>query len=165
MLETIVEQLTEHGEISAVQTRTLLMCSVEELSAAADVVGETADLVAEGALEQAAARLGDCTETAERVQGYWLNLDAVPGGTHFEVVVRSAEFLAAYYDLDGVSDDKLNAWATSENWRERLVCAWFVRDKNSDRSRALREALAADNFQDDDGIYLVREGAGYYPVD
>jgi DNA gyrase/topoisomerase IV subunit B len=139
------------------------MSSVEEIGEAGDAIGEATDYVLEAMLEQAVVNLGDFMGVADRVATYWLQIEAVPGGTHYEVVVRSAEFLAAYHQARGVSHEELSRWAASEDWRQRLVCAWTVRDDDREAAAQIRDKLATDPFQDDNYFYLVREGAGVYP--
>ena len=162
-IQSLASALMGDESLQAEQIETLLMSSVEELSGAADSIGESADYVLEAMLEQAAVYLADSMAAAQRVQSYWLTIAAVPGGTHYEVVVRSAEFLAAYHQARGVAPEELSRWAASEDWRQRLVCAWTVRDDNREAAVQIREQLATDPFQDDNYLYLVREGAGHYP--
>ena len=162
-LEWVAQSLinTDKGP-SEEALRLIVFSSVDEVTQAADTVGESADYVLESALEKLADRQLDTDDIIERVRSYWLRIEHVPGGTIYEIAVRSAEFLAAVHRRQGMSERVLENWSTSPDWRERLVCAWSVRDATDPVSQSIRIQLAGDPFQDDDGIYLIREGAGHY---
>ena len=162
-LNSIVEKLMADESVESGNVKALIEATVDDLGKAGDAIGESTDYVIEKMLEVAAASVGDFLESKSRVEEYWLCLDHVPGGgTPYEVAVRAAEFLAAYHKKEGLSDEALQQMANHEDWRKRLVCAWTVRDTEGDNAVALRAQLAQDAFQDDNGIYLVREGAGVY---
>ena len=93
---------------------------------------------------------------------YWLYVDHVPGGSIYEVAVRCAEFLAAYHRTQNISVQTLETWSRSDDWRQRLICVWCVRDGEAIQTVHIWTSLANDTFQDDEGFYLIREGAGHY---
>ncbi len=141
--------------------RALVEASVAELAPAADAAGESLDYVLEAMLEAVARQPTLLASVRPRIADYWLQLDAVPGGTHLEVVVRAAECLATAHTASGTGLDTLEAMATDHDWRQRLVAAWTLRDRTDPDAVRLREGLALDPFEDDDGAFLVREGAGF----
>ena len=162
-LESIIEDLMAGDrQLTADELRFVIGCTVDEVAAAADSVDETPDYVLESALEQVAQGRGELADLAHRVSTYWLYVEHVPGGTIYEVAVRCAEFLALHHRKEGLSAQTLENWSTSDDWRQRLICAWAVRDDEQAHCIKIRSALANDAFQDDEGIYLVREGAGHY---
>ena len=40
--------------------------------------------------------------------------------------------------------------------------AWTVRDRNDDLASSIKESFSKDPFEDEDGCFLIREGAGFY---
>ncbi|MDA9872309.1 hypothetical protein N9D42_02575, partial [Candidatus Thioglobus sp.] len=50
--------------------------------------------------------------------------------------------------------------AESDNWTDRLVCGWTIRDNNSSFAKEIKAQFANDKFQDDNGFFLVRESIG-----
>jgi hypothetical protein len=161
-VNSIVEKLMADESVESGDVKALIEATVDDLGKAGDAVGESADYVVEKMLEVAGASVGDFLELKSRVEEYWLYLDHVPGGSPYEVAVRAAEFLAAYHKKQGLSDEVLQQMVNYEDWRQRLVGAWTIRDTEGDNAVARRAQLAQDPFQDDNGIYLVREGAGAY---
>ena len=162
-IESLVERLMAgEAPLSLGELHTLLFSSVEEIANAANDVDESTDYVLEAALEQLAGQAQVSAELVARVESHWLYIDHVPGGTSYEVAVRCAEFLAQKHREKGISDTNLETWAGSHDWRVRLVCAWCVREAAEGTARTIRAQLAQDPFQDDDGMYLIREGAGHY---
>ena len=157
-----VAALMAEEALPAADLRALVEASVEELDPAADQAGESLDYVLEAMLEAVASQPALLQTLQSRIADYWLQLEAVPGGTHLEVVVRAAECLAAAHTAAGTGLDTLAAMATDPDWRQRLVAAWTLRERTEREAVRLRETLALDPFEDDDGAYLVREGAGVY---
>ena len=153
----LIEERAEPAEVEA-----LVLASVEALCEAAEAVGETGDYLVEKVLECAATHLETLPDIEGRVADYWLQIEHVPGGAHEEVVVRAAELLAEAHEGRGISDQALAALSTHASWRQRLVAAWVVREREDPHACALRARLAQDPFTDDSGVFLVREGAGVY---
>jgi hypothetical protein len=159
-IHSILDRLDAMEALSGEDLLTLLNAEVEEISEAADEEGIMTDLSLEAMLEQLAG--GEITEPiADRVRNYWMQLDELPDGTPtFELIVRCAELLAKKNLQDGITVAEISSLARSEDWKERLVAAWTARDQEGDEWQAIRESLAEDPFEDDNGIFLVREGAG-----
>ncbi len=153
----LMEDRAEPSEVEA-----LVLCSVEALCEAADGIGETGDYLVEKVLECAATHLEALPGVEGRVADYWLQIEHVPGGAHEEGVVRAAELLAEANEARGISDQALADLSTHASWRQRLVAAWIVREREDPHASALRERLGQDPFTDDNGVFLVREGAGVY---
>jgi hypothetical protein len=40
--------------------------------------------------------------------------------------------------------------------------AWTVRDRNDELASSIKESFSKDPFEDEDGCFLIREGAGFY---
>jgi len=140
---------------------TLLHLECEEIASLAEENGETADYVIESIIEAAGGREELLSTEKERIRNYWMELTEVPGGTHFEIVVRCAEFLAKQLG-DADSDiSEIRQLANSSDWKERLIAAWYVRDEEGDEETEIKDLLKNDPFEDDNGIFLVREGAGF----
>jgi len=157
----VVAALMADETLAEPDLRALVEASVADLEPAADAEGESLDYVLEAMLEAVASQPALLATVHGRIADYWLRLDAVPGGTHLEVVVRAAECLAAAHTAAGTGLDTLEAMATDRDWRQRLVAAWTLRDRTDPDAVRLRAGLARDPFEDDDGAYLVREGAGF----
>jgi hypothetical protein len=160
-LQSILEQLDAQEEVSQEQLFILLNTDAEEISEAANESGITLDLCLEAMLEQLANQ--EVTEpTADRIRNYWMQLDELPDGTPpYELTVRCAELLARKHLQDSTPASIISGLSKSEDWKERLVAAWTARDESGPEWEAIREYLAEDSFEDDNGNFLVREGAGF----
>lgn len=160
-IHSILESLDAMEELSGEDILTLLNSDVEEISEAADESGITLDLSLEAMLEKLCEQ--DLTEPIiERIRNYWLQLDSLPDGTPtYEIIVRCAELLAKKHLEVGTSASEIKELSTSENWKDRLIAAWTARDQQGPDWESIREYLAEDSFEDDNGNYLVREGAGF----
>ena len=90
-----------------------------------------------------------------------MEITEVPDGTHFEIVVRCAEFIAKHKSLVECEISEIKNLAESSDWKDRLIAAWYVRDHGGEEERTIKTQLENDPFEDDNGIFLVREGAGY----
>ncbi len=161
-INSIVNALIEDEAATTAEIKFLINSSVETLSKAADDAGEEVDYLVEKLLELAADDIPNFQDTKAHIENYWLKIDDVPGASFYEINVRSAEFLAAINNLNEIDTENLEAMSKSEDWRVRLVCAWTVRESESTSIDKIKERLAADDFQDDNGLYLVREGIGNY---
>ena len=157
----VVNKLVEEDDASPDEIKFLVNLDIHDLADAADEAGEECDYLVKKILELAADDLSNFLDVKERIEIYWLALDEVPGGTNFEINVRAAEFIAKCNIEEKVSIEVLENMAKAQNWRERLVCAWTVRDSESEIAIKIRESFANDQFEDDNGIFLVREGAGF----
>ena len=90
-----------------------------------------------------------------------MEITEVPDGTHFEIVVRCAEFIAKHKSLVECEISEIKNLSESGDWKNILIAAWYVRDHDGVKERAIKAQLENDPFEDDYGIFLVREGAGY----
>ena len=52
--------------------------------------------------------------------------------------------------------------ADSENWTDRLVAGWMIRDRDDDFALRIKSILCNDLFQDDNRNFLVRESIKEY---
>ena len=100
----------------------------------------------------------------------WLTLEEIPGGTPREINVRAAEFLTASCPKTGIipypedhsfSLETVRDLLASDDWKARYLGALITREHFAEESATLLESLAEDPFEDEDGIFLVREAAGF----
>jgi hypothetical protein len=140
----------------------LLNLTADEIAGLAEQAGEAADYAIEALVEEASTRDPLLTSLASRIKDYWLVLEDVPGGTPFEIAVRCAEFLAKALRLQGAPLSQIQGLAQSAEWQDRLVAAWYVREDGREEAVLIKNLLKEDTFQDDNGLFLVREGAGFY---
>jgi len=161
-INNIINSLFDDEEGTIVEIKSLINSNVENLIAAVDEAGEEIDYLVEKFLEFASNDIENFQDCNERVENYWLQIKDVPGGTSFEINVRAAEFLAALNNINKINTRELEIMSKSEDWRVRLVCAWTVREDDSSAVADIKEMLSSDDFQDDNGLYLIREGTGNY---
>ncbi len=76
--------------------------------------------------------------------------------------MRCAEFLAALNINNDISNIDLQSLASSDNWIDRLVAGWTIRDRDDDFAISTKNILCDDLFEDDNGNLLVRESIGEY---
>ena len=148
--------------LSDEQISLLLNLSCDDIANLADQAGEASDYAIEALIEEASTRDDLLTSLQSRIKNYWLILDGVPGGTSFEVAVRCAEFLAKSLRRQGAPVSQIQALAQSDKWQDRLVAAWYVREDDRQELVSTKNLLKEDTFQDDNGLFLVREGSGFY---
>ena len=162
-LEGIFHSLVEEGadSLPSDDLSTLLKLDCNEIASLAEANGETPDYVIESIVEAAAQREELLVSEVARIRNYWMEITEVPDGTHFEIVVRCAEFIAKHKSLVGCEISEIKNLSESGDWKNRLIAAWYVRDHDGDKERAIKAQLENDPFEDDNGIFLVREGAGY----
>ena len=73
------------------------------------------------------------------------------------------EYLAQLNNgIEPISDKDLQLLSTSESWQERLEVAWTVRNQSDEVASSIKELFSNDPFEDEDGCFLIREGAGFY---
>lgn len=82
------------------------------------------------------------------------------GGVPYELKIRCAQFMGSYYNEIGIDEIQLKKLAESDNWTDRLVCGWTIKDNNSSFAKEIKAQLENDEFQDDNGFFLVRESIG-----
>ena len=61
---------------------------------------------------------------------------------------------------NNMSNDEIKTLSTSKEWPDRLVAGNMVSGLETEFARSIRQALAEDDFQDDNGFFLVREAVG-----
>jgi hypothetical protein len=112
----------------------------------------------------------DLVNVSRLVAENWLTLENIPGGTPREINVRAAEFLTTaspktgtvpYPEDHPLSMETVRELLSSEDWKSRYLGALLAREHFADDSAALLEPLSQDPFEDEDGIFLVREAAGF----
>ena len=112
----------------------------------------------------------DLAQVSRLAAENWLSLEEIPGGTPREINVRAAEFLTAVSPKTGtvpypedhpVSLETVRELLSSEDWKARYLGALLAREHFAGESAALLEPLSDDPFEDEDGIFLVREAAGF----
>ena len=162
-IEDIFQSLVEEDveSLSSDEISALLKLDCGEIASLAEANGESPDYVIESIVEAAAQRKELLVSELARIRNYWMEITEVPDGTHFEIVVRCAEFIAKHKSLIGCEISELKNLAQSSDWKDRLIAAWYVRDHGGDEEKAIKAQLENDPFEDDNGIFLVREGAGY----
>ena len=161
--KNIFQQLVEEDveSLSSDDLSTLLKLDCDEIASLAEANGESPDYVIESIVEAAAQREELLVSEMARIRNYWMEITEVPDGTHFEIVVRCAEFIAKHKSLVGCEISEIKNLAESSDWKDRLIAAWYVRDHGGEEERTIKTQLENDPFEDDNGIFLVREGAGY----
>ena len=160
--QEIVRRLMAGGEVTHAELNSMLAASVDSFTPYADAIAEPVDYVVEALLERAASEPAAFVELRGRIAEYWLKLEEIPGGTVYEAIIRAAECLAAIDRLAPLDMEVLQSQSRDPDWRQRLVAAWTLRGDTEPESRAVRDLLANDPYQDDNGLFLVREGVGVY---
>lgn len=161
-ISDLVRRLMAGESLTPAEVSALLRESVASLAVAADQSGESTDYVIEAMLERVTSMPAEFVALRQCIESEWLGIDSVPGGSIYEVVVRAAESLAAINRLAPLQFEVIQAQASDPDWRTRLVAAWTLRDEKTGANQAVRDQLARDSFQDDNGVFLVREGVGVY---
>ena len=161
-LSNALELLSE-GDATSETIRVILNSDMNDIVAAAEEMGEETDYVLESALEKAKELAEELRNLKELVRNRYLLLDTIPNGTAKEINVRAAEYLAQLNNgIEPISDKDLQLLSTSESWQERLEVAWTVRNRSDEVASSIKELFSNDPFEDEDGCFLIREGAGFY---
>ena len=161
-LSNALELLSE-GDATSETIRVVLNSDMNDIVAAAEEMGEETDYVLESALEKAKELAEELRNLKELVRNRYLLLDTIPNGTAKEINVRAAEYLAQLNNgIEPISDKDLQLLSTSESWQERLEVAWTVRNRSDKVASSIKELFSNDPFEDEDGCFLIREGAGFY---
>ena len=140
----------------------VLLADWETIQSECEKFGEEVDYLVEQALERLTENPASSLHMIDRIAEYWLELDNVNCSEPFEIKVRCAEFLAAFYDPSNITNDELQCLAESDIWTDRLVAGWAVRNRTDEFAIKMKHTLSLDPFEDDNGIPLVREASGYY---
>jgi hypothetical protein len=155
------DKLLADEDVSVTEINALIDSDVGEVSDAAEQAGDQTDYLIERFLEYAAENIDEFANAKDRIEGYWLQVEDIPGGSHYEINVQAAEYIAAHNLKNQVSVEDLKLMSQSDDWRVRLVCAWTIRDMEGDIVSQIRDQFENDPFEDDNGLFLVREGAGF----
>jgi hypothetical protein len=109
---------------------------------------------------EAAERLG-CSEASlsEQFAARWLEGEVV--GCGFETKVRASEVLAAWSVRANEPRTVVLKRLKSKRWEHRMWAARIVRLAGWEDAEKVLAPLKKDPFEDDNGIYLVREAAGF----
>jgi len=164
--EGFFRRLMDDEDVSTAELDSALLLSVEDISQHAEDIDEEADYTVEKLLEVVAEQLqsfnqGQRQHIERRAWDYWLQLDRIRGGTAREANVRAAELLAELIKANGVETLTIREWVESNDWRNRLVTAWTLRDSTVPEHLQLIDVLRGDRFEDEDGFRLVRNGTAF----
>ena len=163
-LENVIKNIIDDS-VETDDVNTLLMASASDIENIIINKGEEPDYIIEKALEYATENISDCKKLFDSISTKWLGLETLNGAEPFELKVRCAEFMGSYYNEFGIDEKKLTKLAKSDNWIDRLVCGWTIRNNNNSFAQKLKAQLENDKFQDDNGLYLVREAIGIHEDD
>ena len=145
---------------------TLVMASVSDIEDICEDKGLEPDYIIESAIERATDQVSDYKNLFDSISTKWLGLEVIQGGgVPYELKIRCAQFMGNYYNEFGIDEIKLKKLAESDNWTDRLVCGWIIRDNNSSFAKEIKAQLENDKFQDDNGLFLVRESIGIHEDD
>jgi hypothetical protein len=164
-LENAIQNIDDDSfEVDDVNT--LIMASVSDIEDICEDKGLEPDYIIESAIEHATDQVSDYKNLFDSISTKWLGLEVIQGGgVPYEIKIRCAEFMGNYYNEFGIDEIKLQKLAESDNWTDRLVCGWTIRDNNSSFAKEIKAQLANDKFQDDNGFFLVRESIGIHEDD
>ena len=157
-LEEAVEQLI-NDDFDMAAVATVINSSASDIASITESHGEEADYQIEKAIESISEP--EAASLVPRIKSYWLSLKDLDGASEpFEIKIRCAELLARVNLSNKMSNDEIEKLSKSKDWTDRLVAGNMVSDLETDFGQSIREALAEDDFQDDNGFFLVREAVG-----
>ena len=159
-LENAIQNLDDLSyEVDDVNT--LIMASVSDIENICGDKGLEPDYIIERAIERATDQVSDYKNLFDSISTKWLGLEVIQGGgVPYELKIRCAQFMGNYYNEFGIDEKKIKKLAESDNWTDRLVCGWTIRDNNASFAQKIKAQLANDKFQDDNGFFLVSESIG-----
>jgi hypothetical protein len=157
-LEEAVEQLI-NDDFDMAAVATVINSSASDIVSITETHGEEADYQIEKAIESISEP--EAASLVPRIKSYWLSLKDLDGASEpFEIKIRCAELLARVNLSNKMSNDEIEKLSKSKDWTDRLVAGNMVSQLQTEFGQSIREALAEDNFQDDNGFFLVREAVG-----
>ena len=163
-LENAIQNLDDLSyEVDDVNT--LIMASVSDIE---NICGDKElepDYIIERAIERATDEVSDFKNLFDSISTKWLGLEALNWAVPYELKIRCAQFMGNYYNEFGIDEIKLKKLAESDNWTDRLVCGWTIRNNNASFAQKIKAQLENDKFQDDNGLFLVRESIGIHEDD
>jgi len=159
-LENAIQNIDDDSfEVDDVNT--LIMDSVSDIENICGDKGLEPDYIIERAIERATDQVSNYKNLFDSISSKWLGLEVIQGGgVPYELKIRCAQFMGNYFNKFGIDEIKLKKLAESDNWTDRLVCGWTIRDNNSSFVKEIKAQLENDKFQDDNGFFLVRESIG-----
>ena len=159
-LENAIQNIND-GSIGVDEVNTLILASVSDIENICGNKGLEADYIVESAIEHASDAVAEYKNLFDSISMKWLGLDLIQGGgVPYEIKIRCAQFMGSYFNEIGIDEKQLKKLAESDNWTDRLVCGWTIKDNNSSFAAEIKSQLENDEFQDDNGFFLVRESIG-----
>ena len=159
-LENAIQNIND-GSFGVDEVNTLILASVSDIENICGNKGLEADYIVESAIEHASDAVAEYKNLFDSISMKWLGLDLIQGGgVPYEIKIRCAQFMGSYFNEIGIDEKQLKKLAESDNWTDRLVCGWTIKDNNSSFAAEIKSQLENDEFQDDNGFFLVRESIG-----
>ena len=159
-LENAIQNIND-GSFGVDEVNTLILASVSDIENICCNKGIEPDYIVESAIEHASDAVSEYKNLFDSISTKWLGLDLIQGGgVPYELKIRCAQFMGSYFNEIGIDEIQLKKLAESDNWTDRLVCGWTIKDNNSSFAKEIKAQLENDEFQDDNGFFLVRESIG-----
>ena len=159
-LENAIQNINDDS-FGVDEVNTLIMASVSDIESICGNKGLEPDYIVEAAIEHATDEVSEFKNLFDSISTIWLGLEVIQGGgVPYEIKIRCAQFMGKYYNEFGIDEIKLKKLAESDNWTDRLVCGWTIRDNNASFAQKIKDQLANDMWQDDNGFLLVSESIG-----
>ena len=159
-LENAIQNINDDS-FGVDEVNTLIMASVSDIERICGNKGLEPDYIVESAIECATDQVSDYKNLFDSISTKWLGLEVIQGGgVPYELKIRCAQFMGSYYNEIGIDEIQLKKLAESDNWTDRLVCGWTIKANNSSFAKEIKAQLENDEFQDDNGFFLVRESIG-----
>jgi hypothetical protein len=158
-LENAIQNIYDYS-FGVDDVNTLIMASVSDIENICGDKGLEPDYIIERAIERATDEVSDYKNLFDSISTKWLGLEALNWAVPYELKIRCAQFMGNYYNEFGIDEKKIKKLAESDNWTDRLVCGWTIRDNNASFAKEIKDQLANDMWQDDNGFLLVSESIG-----
>ena len=152
-LENAIQNIDDDSfEVDDVNT--LIMASVSDIEDICEDKGLEPDYIIESAIECATDQVSDYKNLFDSVSTKWLGLEVIQGvGVPYEKKIWCAQFMGSYFNEIGIDEIQLKKLAESDNWTDRMVCGWTIKDNNSSFAKEIKSQLANDKFQDGNGFF------------
>ena len=159
-LENAIQNISDDS-FGVNEVNTLIMASVSDIESICSNKRLEPDYIVEAAIEHATDKVSEFKNLFDSISTKWLGLEVIQsGGVQYEIKIRCAQFMGNYYNEFGIDEKKIKKLAESDNWTDRLVCGWTIRNNNASFAQKIKDQLANDMWQDDNGFYLVSESIG-----
>jgi len=152
--------VNNNESIDAFDILFILKRTIPELDILSNDMTEPLDYAIVNALNYATKNVAKLHILRPQIERYWLKINAIPGGDHYDVVLSAARFLAKWHQMKLTPTEAFKTMAYDENWRNRLVAACYIREANHTYFEEEISVLRKDPFVDDNNFYLVREALG-----